>query len=216
MLFEVGKFRPARETDRLGGERALIVQAHLRAAHGKRAAGTGDRRFMLATGGFDVVARPAILHAQIRRELSVIADRLQHFDRAQPIECDRLIRRNGESHRAARPGAELGVFADFHAFGRFLPGGVFIGADLHEPFDAGDGCLEMFCRGRGLRCLGEGTQRQGTQSTVVMRSDSWHPQLRAFTREQPGWKPGMIGPHRASRSPGSRRDCHADSPRHAL
>ena len=76
---------------------------------------------MLATGGLDVVARPAVFHAEIRLELSVVVNRGEDFDRAQAIERDRLIGRDDESHGASGAGAELGILADFHVERRFLP-----------------------------------------------------------------------------------------------
>src|SRR5688500_18283998 len=157
-LARVAELRPPREADGLRYERPLVVQTDLRAAHGERAAGAGDRWLVLAPRRLDVVARAAVAHAEIRFDLPVLVDGLEHLHRAEAVQRNRLIGRNLELHRAARTGAELGILVEDHPDGRLLPWLILCRADLHDAFDARHRRLQSLdgrrSRGRGSGGLG--------------------------------------------------------------
>ena len=108
---------------------------------------------MLDAAGLDLVARPAVFHAQIGRDLAVGAlDGGDHFDGAQAIEGDHLVGRDDEAHRAAQAGAELGAHAQRVAPLDHLPGLICRRARLDQPGHRHDRGLELLRRrgGRGL------------------------------------------------------------------
>src|SRR5688572_18287907 len=138
-LSQVPELGTTGEADGLGLERALVEEAHARAADGQRRARADQRRVVVAADAFNVVARAAVLHADARPRRSALFDGRQQLGDAEAVHGDDVPAGDLEADGAPGAGTELCLFAEHRADPHGAPRAVAVVADLDEAFDAGHG-----------------------------------------------------------------------------